>query len=61
MQGMLFRAHVLGSKELNRGHVAQNNKNTTFFVGLIHRNHRRVLGVCANTICVMEITTFSPA
>ena len=35
MHEMLFRAHVLGSKELNRGHVTQNNKSETSFVGLI--------------------------
>ena len=31
---MFFRAHVLGSKELNRGHVAQKNK-TPIFVSLM--------------------------
>jgi len=30
MHEMLFRARVLGSKELNRGHVTWNNKNETF-------------------------------
>ena len=61
LREMFFRANVLGSKELNRGHVAQKNK-APIFVSLMLQisNHRRALGVCASAICVIKITAFGP-
>ena len=47
MHEMLFRARVLGSKELNRGHVTWNNKNETFFVSLIPMES----SACAGCVC----------
>ncbi len=58
MHKMLFRARVLGSKELNRGHVAQNNKNETFFVSLIPSESSACTGCVCQYNLRDKITTF---